>query len=66
MKQRLYERFAVAEYWIVDPDLDAIKVFRLVNGRYQRVEELTLESGDVLTTPLLSGLQLPRSEIFED
>jgi Uma2 family endonuclease len=65
-KQRLYERFAVAEYWIVDPDLDAIKVLRLVDSRYQRVSELTLEAGDVLTTPLLPGLELPLAEIFAD
>lgn len=66
VKQRLYERFAVAEYWIVDPDLDVIKVFRLVEARYQRVAELSLEAGDVLTTPLLPGLEMPLAEIFED
>ena len=66
VKQPLYERFAVAEYWIVDPDLDAIKVFRLMDGRYHRVHELSLDAGDVLTTPLLPGLELPLVEIFED
>ena len=65
-KQRLYERFAVPEYWIVDPDLDAIKVFRLVEGRYRRVQELSLDAGEVLTTPLLPGLEMPLVEIFED
>jgi Uma2 family endonuclease len=64
-KQRLYERFAVAEYWIVDSDLDVIRVFQLVDGGYQRVAELSLESGDVITTPLLPGLELPLAEIFE-
>ena len=66
MKQRLYERFAVPEYWIVDPDLDAIKVFRLVEMRYQRVQELSLDAGGVLTTSLLPGLEMPLVEIFED
>jgi Uma2 family endonuclease len=65
-KLRLYERFAVAEYWIVDPDLDAIKVFRLVDSRYQRVAELSLEAGDALTSPLLPGVELLLTEIFED
>ncbi|HEV8398040.1 MAG TPA: Uma2 family endonuclease [Vicinamibacterales bacterium] len=64
-KQRLYERFAVAEYWIVDSDLDVIRVFRLVDGGYQRVAELSLESGDMITTPRLPGLELPLAEIFE-
>jgi Uma2 family endonuclease len=63
-KLQLYERFGVSEYWVVDPDLDAIKVYRSVEGRYQRVAELTLEAHDVLTTPLLPGLQLALTEIF--
>jgi Uma2 family endonuclease len=63
-KLHLYERFGVSEYWIVDPDLDVIKVYRHVEGRYQRAAELTLSARDVLTTPLLPGLELPLEEIF--
>lgn len=66
IKRRLYERFGVAEYWIVDPELDTIKVYRRTNDRYERAAELTLESGDVLATPLLPGLELPLAKIFED
>ena len=65
-KHRLYERFSVSEYWVVDPDLDAIKVFRLVEGRYARVAEFLLDRGDILTTPLLPGLEMRLAEIFED
>jgi len=65
-KLQLYERFGVSEYWVVDPDLDVIKVYRLVEGRYQRAAELTLEAHDVLTTPLLPGLQLPLQDIFPE
>jgi Uma2 family endonuclease len=65
-KRRLYERFGVTEYWIVDPDLDTVQVYRLVDERYERVAELMLEQGDVLTTPLLQGLDLPLSSVFED
>ena len=64
IKHQLYERFGVSEYWVVDPDIDLIKVYRLVDGRYTRVSELTLRARDILTTPLLPGLELPLAEIF--
>jgi len=66
IKRRLYEGVGVDEYWIVDPELDTIDVDRLVEGRYQRTPQLSLEAGGVLTTPLLPDLTLPLSTIFED
>ena len=66
LKQRLYERCGVSEYWVVDPELDVIKVYRSIEGRYQRVHELTREAGDVLTTPLLPNLKLPLTAIFDE
>jgi len=66
LKRELHERSGVSEYWIVDPDLDLIKVFRLVEGRYAAPLELPLERGDVLTTPLLPGFALPLAEVFRD
>lgn len=66
IKRRLYERFAVQEYWIIDPELDAIKVFRRIEERYERVAELQLENDDVLTTPSLPGLEMRLAKIFEE
>jgi Uma2 family endonuclease len=66
LKQQLYERFGVSEYWVVDPDLDLIKVYLAVEGRYVRVHELTNEQGDVLKTPLIPGLELPLARIFKN
>jgi len=65
IKRRLYERFGVAEYWVIDPALDLVKVYRRAGERYERVAELALENGDVLTTPFLPGLDLPLAKIFE-
>jgi Uma2 family endonuclease len=66
IKRRLYERFGVAEYWVIDPELDAIKIYRRAGDRYERAAELTLEAGDTLTSPLLPDLILPLSKIFEE
>ena len=65
-KLQLYERFGVQEYWVVDPDLDVIKVYRLVEGRYQRTAELTLADHHVLSTPLIPGLELSLADIFPE
>ena len=56
----------VNEYWIIDPELDSIDVYRLTDGRYVRNDQLTLETADVVRTPLLPGLTPPLSTIFED
>jgi Uma2 family endonuclease len=66
IKRRLYERYGVEEYWVVDPELDVIHVYRRVGERYERSSELSLEHGDVLTTSLLPELELPLSKMFED
>jgi Uma2 family endonuclease len=65
-KLRLYERFGVSEYWVVDTDLDLVKVNRLVDGRYVQAPELSLDQGDVLTTPLIPGLEIPLVRVFGD
>ena len=66
LKYQVYERFGVAEYWVVDPDLDVVKVHPLVDGRYVKAQELSLENGDVLTTPLLPDLEIPLTRLFAD
>ena len=51
------------EYWIVDPDHDAVRVFRRRDdGSLPLVAETTREG--VLTTPLLPGLEIRLNELF--
>lgn len=65
IKRKLYERHGIPEYWIVDPELETVKIYRIVGQGYQRVAELSREANDTLATPLLAGLQINLSEIFE-
>lgn len=64
IKRRLYERSGVSEYWVVDPDLDAIRVYAREGERFCRPIELSAEAGDVLQTTLLPGLDLPLARVF--
>lgn len=67
IKRRLFERTGVREYWLVDPELDTVRVFRpSLEGKLARLVELTSEDGDVLTTPLLPGWQIDLRELFRN
>ncbi len=62
-KRRLFERSGVREYWLVDPELDLIKVFRLgADESFPRAIELT--GDDVLQTPILPGLAVALADLF--
>ena len=65
IKKRLYERSGVSEYWVVDPEIDVIRVYVRAGDGFDRARELTAEGGDVLTTPLLPGLEIPLARVFE-
>jgi len=63
-KRALYERAGVQEYWVVDPGIDEVRVFRAEAGRYAPAAVLAAETGDALSSPLLPGLTLPLAELF--
>ena len=65
IKLELYERLGVDEHWMFDPDRRTAKVYRRDGDRLARVAELSADAGDVLATPLLPGLEVRLSEIFE-
>jgi Uma2 family endonuclease len=63
VKRRLFARGGVREYWLIDPELDIVKVFRRhPDGSFPRVAELALEQ--TLTTPLLPGLVIQLGDLF--
>ena len=64
VKRRLYEQFGVDEYWIVDPEIDSIQIYRRRGKAFERAAEL--ETGDTLTSPLLPGFALPLKKVFKD
>lgn len=64
LKLERYELLGVQEYWVIDPDLDAARIYRRSGDRLQRAVELTAASGDCLTSPLLPGLRVPLSEVL--
>jgi Uma2 family endonuclease len=67
LKRHLFERTGVREYWLVDPELDTVQVFRPdVGGKYRRSAELTAEDDEELTTPLLAGWALRMRDLFRE
>jgi len=65
IKRKIYERHGVAWYWIVDPELETVKIYQWQAGRYLRVADLSHEADDALTSALFPGLSAPLEEIFE-
>ncbi|MHB8510592.1 MAG: Uma2 family endonuclease [Actinomycetota bacterium] len=61
-KRDLYERFGVAEYWIVDPEADRIEILRRDKDGFGK--PIIVEPGETLTTPLIPGLSIDVSTIF--
>lgn len=63
IKRKLYDEHAVAEYWLADPELRIIEIYRRNNeNRLVRTEEY--EDAGIITSPLFPGLQINISELW--
>jgi Uma2 family endonuclease len=65
IKRHLYERSGVSEYWVIDPELDLVRVYRREAEGFGRAIEMSNDAGDILTTPLLPGLAVSLARIFK-
>ena len=64
-KRHLYGRVGVREYWIVDGEVEAVKIYRRQDdGSFPRVADLAREEGHSIDTPLLPGFSLSLAELF--
>ncbi len=62
LKRKLYAKYGVREYWIVDPDAATVEV--LVRGEPGYISAGVYGCPERLSSPLLPELNLPVSEIF--
>ena len=64
-KRLLYAQYGVQEMWLILPEYDQIEVLRLTEaGAFTK--PVVYEIGDVLTTPLMPGVELILADLFED
>lgn len=52
-KFRLYEKFGVQSYWLVQPEYNVIEVFNLKNDYYQQAQ--VFSTGEYATSSVLEG-----------
>jgi Uma2 family endonuclease len=61
IKREAYERAGVSEYWLVDPELDTVTVYRAGEAG---ATLLSARAADLLTTPLLPGFEARLADLF--
>ncbi|MCK6692890.1 MAG: Uma2 family endonuclease [Thermoanaerobaculia bacterium] len=63
IKKELYERFAVREFWIVDPAYKTVEVYQMADHRYHLAG--FAEGTGKINSSVLPGFELEVSDIFE-
>src|SRR4029077_11965372 len=62
LKRDLYERVGVDEFWLVDPDEDAVTIYRRGAEGFGLPDRI--EKHGIVTTPLLPGFELPLDRVL--
>ena len=62
LKRDLYERVAVGEYWLVDPDADCVTIYRREAGRFR--PPVRYDKTGTVTTSLMPGLELVLARVL--
>lgn len=63
-KRRLYESAGIDEYWVADPELEMLRIYRLERGAYVLSLEIDTDRGGDVTSTLLAGFSLPVEKVF--
>jgi len=63
IKLKLYGRFAVQEYWIIDPNGPSAEIYRRGEEGLDLVAKLS--AADALSSPMLPGFSLPLRNLTE-
>lgn len=59
-----YEKFGVPEYWVFEPDDSTVRVLRRKGDHFLPPIWLAAQNDDLLTTPLLPGLEISLRDVF--
>ena len=62
LKRRLYARYGVREYWLVDPDAKTVAILLMGQDAFDVVG--TYGEGQIVTSPTLQGFTFNLDEIF--
>ena len=63
-KSKMYYKYGVKEYWIVDPEHKVVEVFIPAEKSWNLFQ--SYDDEDTLTSPLLTGLEIPLKNIFDN
>jgi len=63
VKFKLYEKYGVREYWIIDPDAETIEIYAWSAAGYALLQKFS--RGDIVRSQVLPGFACAVDEIFK-